>query len=67
MRRRVFLKAIAGAGAAVCAPIPAPARPNLEPIPTAVGMLFDSTLCVGCKACVAACKAVNGMPPVIAG
>jgi Fe-S-cluster-containing dehydrogenase component len=65
VKRRSFLKAIAGAGAALCAPIPAQARPNLEPVPTAVGMLFDSTLCIGCKACVAACKAVNGMPPVI--
>ena len=25
-------------------------------------MLYDSTLCIGCKACVAACKAANDMP-----
>jgi Fe-S-cluster-containing dehydrogenase component len=25
-------------------------------------MLYDATLCVGCKACVAGCKAVNNMP-----
>jgi Fe-S-cluster-containing dehydrogenase component len=30
--------------------------------PQAVGMLYDSTLCIGCKACVAACKAANKMP-----
>lgn len=30
-------------------------------------MLFDSTLCVGCKACVSKCKEVNDMPPVIDG
>ncbi len=29
----------------------------------AVGLLFDATLCVGCKACVAACKRVNDLPP----
>ncbi len=28
-------------------------------------MLYDSTLCIGCKACVAACKAANDMPPDI--
>lgn len=28
-----------------------------------MGLLFDSTLCVGCKACVAACKQANDMPP----
>lgn len=29
--------------------------------PNAVGMLYDSTLCVGCKACVTSCKRVNDM------
>jgi formate dehydrogenase iron-sulfur subunit len=29
------------------------------------GMLFDSTLCVGCGACSAACKEQNGLPPSI--
>lgn len=44
------------AGAVVArAPLPIP--------PNAVGMLYDSALCVGCKACVAACKQANGMPP----
>jgi Fe-S-cluster-containing dehydrogenase component len=28
-------------------------------------MLYDSTLCIGCKACMAACKAANDMPPDI--
>lgn len=30
-------------------------------------MLYDATLCVGCKACVSMCKEVNGMPPVPMG
>ncbi len=65
MKRREFLKAaIGGSAAALCAPVTAEARPNLEPAEEAVGMLFDSTLCIGCKACVAKCKEVNSMPPV---
>lgn len=67
MKRRSFLRALAGGGAALCVPLPVRARPNREPIPTAVGLLYDSTLCIGCKACVRACKEVNGMPAVIEG
>lgn len=66
MKRRDFLKAAAGA-TALCGTGLAEARPNLEPAPEAVGMLYDSTLCIGCKACVTACKQTNGMPPVIDG
>lgn len=66
MKRRDFLKAtLGGTAAAVCGG--AEARSNLEPVENAVGMLFDSTLCIGCKACVAKCKEVNEMPPVIVG
>ncbi len=68
MKRREFLKAAIGGGAAtLCAPVVAQARSNLAPAEEAVGMLFDSTLCVGCKACVAKCKEVNSMPPVSSG
>ncbi len=53
---------------------PSPARPTgrsrcsarRNPLPpNAVGLLYNSTLCVGCKACVAGCKRANGMPPEI--
>ena len=67
MKRRDFLKVAVGGAAAVCSSSPVQARPNLEPAEEAVGMLFDSTLCVGCKACVSKCKEVNNMPPVIEG
>ena len=70
MDRRNFFKASLGAtvaSAAALASSSVQARPNLEPAPDAVGMLFDATLCVGCKACVTKCKQVNGMPPVPMG
>lgn len=69
-RRRQFLRgAVAGgalAGTASFVSTPAEARGNKEMPPDAVGLLFDATICVGCKACVAACKrenAVNGAEP----
>ena len=67
MKRRDFLKASLGGTAATLCTTAVEARPNLEPAPEAVGMLFDSTLCIGCKACVSKCKEVNNMPPVIDG
>jgi Fe-S-cluster-containing dehydrogenase component len=62
--RRRFLT---GAGfATVAAAVPseaaAIARPPKQLAPQAVGMLYDSALCIGCKACVGACKAANDMP-----
>ena len=62
MKRREFLKASLTVPAAALVSESAQARPNLEPAPEAVGMLYDSTLCVGCKACVSMCKQVNNMP-----
>lgn len=64
--RRHFLKAASAGGAAaavaVATPIPAEARTNKLMPPKALGLLYDSTLCVGCKACVSACKQANAMP-----
>ncbi len=67
MKRRDFLKASLGGGAALLGAGVAEARGNLEPAEEAVGMLYDSTLCIGCKACVSKCKEVNDMPPVPLG
>ena len=67
MNRRQFLRGAAASAVAVVAAPAAEATPfgPREPKqlpPKAVGMLYDSTLCVGCKACVSACKQANGMP-----
>ncbi|MFZ5776428.1 MAG: hydrogenase 2 operon protein HybA [Thermodesulfobacteriota bacterium] len=65
MRRRDFLKGAAAGGLLLAAADPAQARqPRKELPPKAVGILYDSTLCIGCKACVHACKQANNMPPV---
>ncbi|HEY0845755.1 MAG TPA: hydrogenase 2 operon protein HybA [Noviherbaspirillum sp.] len=61
--RRDFLKGALGGGALLATSTTVEARENNPMPPEAVGLLFDSTLCIGCKACVAACKEVNNMPP----
>jgi Fe-S-cluster-containing dehydrogenase component len=61
--RRTLLKTVAAtAGAVVAAPAPATARQRKEPPADALGMLYDTTLCIGCKACVRACKEANDLP-----
>ena len=59
--RRNVLKVIAAGGAAALADR-AEARDSRPPGPDDVGMLFDATLCVGCRACQTACKVANGLP-----
>ncbi len=64
--RRDFLKGFLASGAAVTAgavATPAAARETRPRPPEALGLLYDATLCVGCKACVAACKESNENPP----
>ncbi len=64
INRRKFLKfgAVAG-GTAVCAVAkPAQAREAAEIDPEWYGMLNDSTRCIGCKACMVACKKENKLP-----
>ena len=61
--RRDLLKGAVVAGAAAAVPATAEARHHVEPLPEAVGMLFDATLCVGCRACMTKCKEVNELPP----
>lgn len=62
--RRSALKIIATGGAAAAAStLPAAARVRPEPPPGAMGMLYDTTLCIGCKACVVSCKEANDRQP----
>jgi len=68
LSRRNFLRGAAAGGAvAACAAAPqtAQARENLAISPNAIGLLYDSTICVGCKACVVACRDANGTKPEI--
>ena len=64
--RRRFLKGVLASGAAITtatiAP-PASARETHTRPAAALGLLYDATLCIGCKACLSACKAANGLPP----
>jgi Fe-S-cluster-containing dehydrogenase component len=61
--RRTALKvALAGAAASIAKPAAAAAVPLTAPA-DAVGLLFDTTKCIGCKACVVACREANGLQP----
>jgi len=66
LSRRDFLK-ISASGSLVLAsnlsPVPAAAREPVPRLPEAKGILYDATLCIGCKACMAACKEYNHLPP----
>ena len=64
---REFLREGVGGVAAVaaCASLsvdPAEARGNKTVPDDAIGLLYDSTLCIGCKACMSACKTTNALP-----
>jgi Fe-S-cluster-containing dehydrogenase component len=65
LSRRQFLTG-AGAGVATAAslahtPAQALSREPKQLPAAALGMLYDSTLCIGCQACVSACRAANGV------
>jgi Fe-S-cluster-containing dehydrogenase component len=65
MTRRGMLKVLgAAAGAAVVAP--AEARTSRKSNPDDLGLLFDATRCVGCRACSTACRDANNMAPDVA-
>jgi len=60
--RRSLLKGAVAASAATALVGKAEAREPHPPLPDAVGMLYDSTRCVGCRACVTKCKEANKLP-----
>ena len=61
--RRLALKALVAGGTAT-AVTAVGGRADAAPAPVApadaVGLLYDTTLCIGCKACVVACADANG-------
>jgi Fe-S-cluster-containing dehydrogenase component len=60
--RRSLLKGLAGAGAGVAAaPVAALAKQPKRRPDDAVGLLYDATKCIGCKACMVACREANGL------
>ena len=62
IKRRDFLKIAAGSSFLLAAGEPAFAREAKQLPPEAVGILYDATVCIGCKVCQVACKENNEMP-----
>lgn len=61
--RRDFLKTVAGGSLLLAAEAgPAAASMPKELPPEAVGILYDATLCIGCKSCMVNCKTQNSVP-----
>ncbi|MGO9516204.1 MAG: hydrogenase 2 operon protein HybA [Candidatus Korobacteraceae bacterium] len=68
INRRQLLLGIVGAGGAVAGGLATSAVAEEHPAhpvapPDAVSMLYDNTLCTGCRACMTACSEANGLPP----
>jgi Fe-S-cluster-containing dehydrogenase component len=67
-RRQAFKVMVGLGGTVVSAALPRPASAVEEhpafPVapPDAIAMLYDSTICTGCKACMPACNEANGLP-----
>jgi Fe-S-cluster-containing dehydrogenase component len=65
--RRQALLGIVGLGGTITG-LAGPALGSEHPehpvaAPDAVSMLYDNTICTGCKACMPACNEANGLPP----
>lgn len=64
MKRRDFIKGAAGGLALLTLDGQSADARTIQALPPkALGILYDSTLCVGCNACMAACKKANSMEP----
>jgi Fe-S-cluster-containing dehydrogenase component len=62
--RRALLKGMATVGAAAAAGTSSSVAGRVTEPPTeAMGMLYDTTRCIGCKACVVSCKQANDRDP----
>lgn len=60
--RRKFLKWMTAAGAALAVPKGAKGHEYFDGYPGSYAVLHDTTLCIGCRKCEAACNEVNGLP-----
>jgi formate dehydrogenase beta subunit len=60
--RRTALKGLALGGAVAAGARPARAAVLPAPSADAVGLLYDATLCIGCKTCMVACNDANDLP-----
>lgn len=61
--RRDFLRWLTAAGATAALPKTASAaHKHFTGYPDSYGVLFDSTLCIGCRSCEEACNVVNDLP-----
>ena len=68
INRRQLLVGMISAGGAVVGGMATSAVAEEHPAhpiapPDAVAMLYDSTICTGCRACMTACSEANGLPP----
>ncbi len=61
LKRREFLKGVAGS-ALLASALPDTALGRNALPQEAMGILYDATLCVGCQACMSACKESNLLP-----
>ena len=62
--RRSLLKGLALAGGAAAAGAAPAAAYERKAFPArALGMLYDTTRCIGCKACVVGCQQANDLEP----
>jgi len=63
VNRRLLFKSLAAAGASAVAGATAQGRARPVAPPDALGLLYDTTRCIGCKACVVACREANATRP----
>jgi formate dehydrogenase beta subunit len=60
---KLMVSVAAGAAGAALGTDRATASSQVSAPPEAVGMLYDTTLCIGCKTCVVACAEANKLEP----
>ena len=66
LERRDFLKILSTGAATATGLSTLQARTVKSLPPNAKGILYDATLCIGCRSCEVACKRINNMPPDVA-